>query len=313
MSESWTVLRLLTWTTDFLKQRGSESPRLDAEVLLAASKGCERIMLYTAFDEVVSEDIRGKFRELVKRRADGVPVAYLVGQREFYSLRLKVTPDVLIPRPESEFVVIAALDHLKKSAVDQFSPKSKVQGPTSDDFGHSTLDLGLLAADVGTGSGAIAVAIAKHAPTCRVIAIDTSPAALAVARENAARHQVAERIDFALGDLLAALPAEPQFAVVASNPPYVSDGEYAELAPQVKDHEPKLALVAGPRGTEVIERLIPQAAERLLPRGLLVLEVSPMIAERVVELITADGRFEPAKIVKDLAQQARVVQAVCIS
>jgi hypothetical protein len=102
MSESWTVLRLLTWTTDFLKQRGSESPRLEAEVLLAAAKSCDRIMLYTAFDEVVSDEIRTRFRELVKRRADGAPVAYLVGQREFYSLRLKVTPDVLIPRPEAE-------------------------------------------------------------------------------------------------------------------------------------------------------------------------------------------------------------------
>jgi release factor glutamine methyltransferase len=290
MSESWTVLRLLTWTTEFLKERGSESPRLDAEVLLAASKSCERIMLYTAFDEVVSDDVRGKFRELVKRRAEGVPVAYLVGQREFYSLRLKVTPDVLIPRPETEFVVIAALDHLK-------SQGSRARGQ-------------FRAADVGTGSGAIAIAVAKHAPTCRVTAIDTSPAALAVARENAAKHQVADRIDILQGDLLLATPAEPQYAVIASNPPYVSDDEYAALAPQVKDHEPKLALVAGPAGTEVIARLIPQAAERLLPGGVLVIEVSPMIAPRVVELFAADGRYEPATIVKDLAQQARVVQAI---
>jgi len=287
MSESWTVLRLLTWTTDFLKQRGSESPRLEAEVLLAAAKGCDRIMLYTAFDEVVSEEIRTRFRELVKRRADGAPVAYLVGQREFYSLRLRVTPDVLIPRPETEFVVIAALDHLQQRA----SPSP-------------------LVCDVGTGSGAITIAIAKHAPTCRVWAIDKSPAALAIARENAATHHVADRIEFIAGDLFATVPPELRFAVIASNPPYVSDSEYAALPPQVKDHEPRLALVAGPNGTEVIERLIPQAAERLLPGGLLVIEVSPMIAPRVVELFTADGRYEPAAIVKDLAQQARVVQAI---
>ncbi len=286
MSESWTVLKLLTWTTDFLKQRGSESPRLDAEVLLASAKGCERIMLYAAFDEVVSEEIRTKFRELVKRRADGVPVAYLVGQREFFSLRFHVTPDVLIPRPETEFVVLAALDHLKAG------------GPQDPRV-----------ADIGTGSGAIAVAIAKHAPDVRITAIDISTAALAVARENATTHGVADRIDFVQGDLLAALPAKPAFAAIVSNPPYVSDGEYATLVPQVKDHEPKLALVSGPTGTEIIERLIPQAAERLLPGGLLALEVSPMIAPRVVELIAADGRFEPATIVKDLAQQARVVKA----
>src|SRR4029078_9631179 len=110
MTEEWTILRLLTWTTDYLKSHGSESPRLDAEVLLAHARGCERIMLYTAFDEFVEKRVRKRFRELVKRRAEGVPVAYLVGKREFYSLSFRVTPHVLIPRPETEFVVIAALD-----------------------------------------------------------------------------------------------------------------------------------------------------------------------------------------------------------
>lgn len=290
MSESWTVLRLLTWTTDFLKQRGSDNPRLDAEVLLAAAKGCQRIMLYAAFDEVVSEDVRAKFRELVKRRSEGTPVAYLVGRREFYSLAFKVTPDVLIPRPETEFVVVAALDHLKQR-------------------GQGTGDRGQVA-DVGTGSGAIAVSIARHAPACRVTAIDASAEALAVARENAAAHGVNERIEFVEGDLLTMLPSQPAFDVIASNPPYVTEGEYAVLPREVKEHEPRLALVGGASGTEVIERLIPQAAERLLPRGLLVMEVSPMIAPRVVELIAADGRYEPATIGKDLAQQARIISAI---
>jgi len=303
MSESWTVLRLLTWTTEFLKQRGSDSPRLDAEVLLAAAKGCERIMLYAAFDEVVAEDIRTRFRALVKRRADGEPVAYLVGQREFYSLRLKVTPDVLIPRPETEFVVIAALDHLQRGQ------RSEVRGQNEAPLTSDHCSLAPRVADVGTGSGAIAVAVAKHAPAARVTAIDTSPAALAVARENAASHGVADRIEFVEGDLLAGLPPEPAFAVIASNPPYVSESEYAALPAQVKDHEPRQALLAGPLGTEVIERLIPQAAERLIPGGLLVLEVSPMIAGRVVNLLASDSRFQPATIGKDLAQQARVVQA----
>src|SRR5947208_7672927 len=149
MSEPWTVLRLLTWTTDYLKSNGSASPRLDAEVLLAHARGCERIMLYAAFDQVIDESTRAKFRELVKRRAEGVPVAYLVGKREFYSLSFRVTPDVLIPRPETEFVVVAVLDALKE-----------IQNP--------------LVADVGTGSGAIAVAIAKHAPLAKVVATDIS-------------------------------------------------------------------------------------------------------------------------------------------
>ena len=292
MSDSWTVLKLLTWTTDFLKQRGSDNPRLDAEVLLAAAKGCPRIMLYAAFDEVVSEDVRGKFRGLVKQRADGMPVAYLVGRREFFSLTLKVTPDVLIPRPETEFVVVAALDYLKGA---------RSQGPEAR---------GQRIVDVGTGSGAIAVSIAKHAANCRVTAIDKSAAALAVARENAAAHGVAERIEFLEGDLLTMLPSEPVFDVVTSNPPYVTEGEYAALPREVKEHEPRLALVGGASGTEVIERLIPQAAERLIPGGLLAMEISPMIAPRVVELIAADGRYEPATIGKDLAQQARIVSAI---
>ena len=292
MADAWTVLRLLTWTTDYLKQHGSDSPRLDAEVLLAHARGCERIMLYAAFDQVVADDVRAKFRELVKRRADGTPVAYLVGKREFYSLSFRVTPDVLIPRPETELVVVETLEALGGGS------GSKVQRPNSAQV-----------ADVGTGSGAIAVAVAKHVPQCRVIAVDSSPAALAIAKENAASLGVKEQIEFVDGDLLASLPAEPRLSVVASNPPYVSEAEYEALAASVKSHEPRQALVAGPKGTEVIERLIPQAAERLLTGGCLIVEVSPMIAGRVVELIAADGRYEPASIVKDLAGLARVVKA----
>src|SRR5215510_4174148 len=126
MSDAWTVLRLLNWTTEYLKSHGSDSPRLDAEVLLAHARGCERIMLYAAFDQVVSDDVRAKFRELVKRRAEGAPVAYLVGKREFYSLAFRVTPDVLIPRPETELVVVEALEALGQSS------KFKVPGSKSD-------------------------------------------------------------------------------------------------------------------------------------------------------------------------------------
>ena len=286
MSETWTVGRLLTWTTDYLKKHGAENPRLDAEVLLAAARNCERIMLYTAFEEVVADDLRAKFRDLVKRRAEGTPVAYLVGKREFYSLSLRVTPDVLIPRPETEFVVIAALDALKHST----DPSPQV-------------------ADVGTGSGAIAIAIAKHAANCRLIAIDASAAALGIARQNAGDHQVADRIEFVSGDLLAPLPNERTLSVVASNPPYVSEAEFTQLAPSVREHEPRQALIGGEKGTEIIERLIPQAAERLTAGGALILEISPMIAAAVVELLAADDRFEGVATSKDLTGQVRIVQA----
>lgn len=306
MAETWTVLRLLTWTTDYLKSHASESPRLEAEVLLAHARGCERIMLYAAFDEVVAEDVRAKFRELVKRRAEGTPVAYLVGKREFFSLSFRVTPDVLIPRPETEFVVVEALDVLKEA-----EGRRQGSGGRRQETGdiEEARQAAPLVCDVGTGSGAIAIAIARHAPEARVVAVDISAAALAVARENAAALQVAGRIEFLPSDLLASVPAERRFDVIVSNPPYIGEHELATLAPGVRDYEPRQALIAGPTGTEVIERLIPQAAERLAPGGWLILEVSPLIALRVVELIAADGRFEAAAVAKDLAGLARVVKA----
>ena len=271
-----------------LKQRGCESPRLDAEVLLAEARGCQRIELYTAFHESPGEEVRGAFRELVRRRAAGVPVAYLVGRREFYSLSFLVTPDVLIPRPETELLVVELLDLLK--------PR---QG------GKEAADV----VDVGAGSGVIAVCAAKHAPHCRVLAVDSSPAALAVARENARRHGVADRIEFAEGDLLTAVPDDRRFDFVVSNPPYVSDSELAQAAPEVRDHEPRAALAAGPTGVEVIARLTPQAAERLRPGGWLILEISPMIERQVHDCIAASGQFQTPLTVRDLAGRPRVVKA----
>lgn len=287
-AESWTVGRLLGWTTDFLKQKGSESPRLDAEILLAQARGCQRIDLYAHFTDEVNEEVRAAFRELVKQRAAGKPVAYLVGRREFYSVMLRVTPDVLIPRPETEFLLIALLDRAKARPAD--APPAAI-------------------VDVGTGSGAIAICAAKEIGAARVMAIDLSAAALAVAKSNADKHGVAERIEFREGDLLEGLPESPQFDFVVSNPPYVSEGEYAKLARDVREFEPRMALVGGPTGTEIIARLIPQAAARLHIGGWLLLEISPLIADRVVALLTADGRFAPPSITKDLAQHARVVAA----
>ena len=323
-AESWTVGRLLTWTTEFLQKHGSDSPRLDAEVLLAHARGCERIALYTAFGEEVGEEIRARFRELVKKRAEGMPVAYLVGKKEFFSLSFKVTPDVLVPRPESEHVVMAALDVLGAAG-----PKSKVQSPKSDqepevggqksevrsqesaEVPNLKTEIRNLKsiADVGTGSGCIAIAIAKHAPQARLVATDTSAAALSVARENAQAHHVADRIEFREGDLLSMLPAQRQFDLVVSNPPYVGTSEQATLAPQVRQHEPHSALFGGERGTETIARLIPQAAERLKPGGWLILEVSPLVADAVVQLIAASGAFEPPTGSKDLAGLVRVVSS----
>jgi len=314
--DPWTVLRLLSWTTDFFRQRGSDSPRLDAEVLLAHSLGCSRIELYTAFGSEPSGPQRQTFRELVRRRGEGVPVAYLVGHREFYSLRLGVTPAVLIPRPETEHLVTLALDHAKSlaptgsartgtpadNAVAQCPPPTPTLRP-------------LKIADVGTGSGAIAVALAKHLPAvypggCLITAIDLSPDALDVARGNARDHGVDPQIEFVQGDLLDKLPAGSDFDMILSNPPYVSRGEYADLDPTVRDHEPKMALLAGERGTEIIARLIDQAASRLVSGGLLAIELSPMIAKDCSALVAADGHFHEPKLIRDLGGNQRIVTAI---
>jgi release factor glutamine methyltransferase len=288
-NETWTIGRLLTWTADYLKQHGSDSPRLDAEVLLAQSNGCKRIELYTKFDEPADDATRTKFRELVKHRAEGKPVAYLVGHREFYSLSFRVTPDVLIPRPETESLVLRLIDLFKQGTIVADEPQI---------------------ADIGTGSGIIAVCAAKHLPAARVLAVDASPKALAIARENAAAHGVSDRVEFIESDLFAAVPPDRLFHVIASNPPYVSEAEFATLLPTVRNFEPRDALVAGPRGTEVIERLVPQAGERLEPRGWLLLEVSPMIEPAVCEIIANHGQFELTTTIKDLAGLPRIVQAM---
>jgi release factor glutamine methyltransferase len=286
-TEAWTVGRLLKWTTDFLKQKDSTSPRLDAEVLLATARDCERIELYTAFDEEPAEAIRTKFRELVRRRAEGEPVAYLVGHREFFSLPFKVTRDVLIPRPETELLVVALLDAAKELSV---------RKPA------------LSIADVGTGSGIVAICAAKNLPHCHVTAIDVSSEALAIARANVETHGVGERVELVESDLFAQVD-DRRFDLIASNPPYVSEPEMRELRADVANYEPHLALCGGPTGTEIIQRLVPTAAERLVAGGYLLLEISPMIDRQTHDIIKAHGGFEALRTLKDLAGHARVVVA----
>jgi release factor glutamine methyltransferase len=288
--EPWTIGRLLNWTTDFLREKGADSPRLDAEVLLAHVRGCKRIELYTAFEEPASDELRQQFRELVKQRAAGKPVAYLVGQREFFSLPFEVTPDVLIPRPETELLVVRALDVAKQA------PLTERQD-------------GIQIADVGAGSGILAVTLAKRLPSSQVAAIDVSFAALAVAQRNAERHGVTERIEWFQSDLFASVPEDRKFDIIVSNPPYITTAELAALAGDVRRFEPELALHGGEQGTDVVSRLIPQAAERLAAEGWLLMEISPTILAAVEGLLEAEPRLERRPTQKDLAGQARVVQA----
>lgn len=285
-NEKWTVLRLLQWTTEFFQKHGSESARLDAEVLLAHARGCSRIELYTAFEEEPDAEQRAAFRELVRRRGEGTPVAQLVGYKEFYSLRFRVNEHTLIPRPETEHLVIEALDRAKAMDVK---------------------DRPLRVADIGTGSGAIAVSFAVHRPGAIVTATDISDQALEVARWNAAQHKVEDRIEFLHCDLLADVDEPEKFDLICSNPPYVSESEYATLDPSVRQHEPKSALVSGEDGTETIKRLMAESYDRLQPGGRLIIELSPMIAEACEDLAEQIPELEDATFIKDLAGHRRIL------
>jgi release factor glutamine methyltransferase len=290
-SDPWTVLRLLQWTTEFFKKRGSESARLDAEVLLAEARGSSRIELYTAFNSEPDAQVREAFREMVRRRGEGTPVAYLVGHKEFYSIDLRVTEATLIPRPETEHVVIEVLDRAKAM--------------TSDRSSNQPLRI----IDVGTGSGAIAVAVAKNLPDAVIKAIDCSAAALEVARYNVEKHSLEDRVEVVQGDLLTEIPEEQQTDIICSNPPYVSQAEFEQMPPSVTKFEPVGALVSGPEGTDAISRLVEQAAPRLVAGGQLIFELSPMIADRCEQIVGATGAFGPVRFIKDLAGHRRVLSA----
>ena len=281
----WTVGRLLAWTADFLKKKGSESPRLDAEVLLAHVMVCERVTLYLHFDEAVGEKDRASYRELVKKRSDGAPVAYLVGRKEFFSLPLTVSPAVLIPRPDTETLVVEALEQIKAIV----SPR---------------------VVDVGTGSGCISLAIAKRHATVQVIAIDLSPDALDIARLNAKNLDLADRIDFRHGDLLSPVQGEKAFDLIVSNPPYIATAEVDQLESGVRDHEPHLALDGGDNGLRVVSRLIDEAASLIRPGGQLILEIGSVQEVPVRGLIEKAGVWELAPTIRDAANHPRVIRAV---
>jgi release factor glutamine methyltransferase len=279
---AWSVLELLRWTTDFFRSRGIETPRLDAEVLLAHALESERLGLYLEFEKPVTPEERTRFRSLVRRRAEErVPVAYLTGEREFWSLPLRVTPDVLVPRPDTEVLVAAALERL---------PEVERE--------WSILD-------VGTGSGAVALALASERPKARVTASDLSDAALDVARDNAQRLELSDRLRFVAGDLFAPVAGE-RFDAVVSNPPYVADGA-AGLSPELS-HEPDAALFAGREGADVLRRMTADAAGMLSPDGVLALELAPAQAPLVAEWLEARG-FRDVQTHRDLAGLVRVISA----
>jgi release factor glutamine methyltransferase len=259
-----------------------ESPRLTAELLLAHVLEIDRVGVLTHPEAPLTEGGAAQFGRLLRRAAEGEPLAYITGRREFYGVPLEVTPDVLIPRPETEILVERALRLAARA------PASFV--------------------DVGTGSGAIAIAFALFSPRSSGWATDVSPQALAVARRNAAAAGAAGRIAFAAGDLLGFFAERPAFDLVLANPPYISASEAAGLPRSVAAYEPPVALFAGDSGLEVFRRLIPQAAARLRPAGLLLVEVGMGQADPVAGLVCEAG-LRVEEIVRDLQGIPRCVAA----
>jgi release factor glutamine methyltransferase len=297
-ANEWTVRKVLEWTTGHLKKHGSDTPRLDAEILLAFARGCQRIQLYTAYDETLTDAIRGKMRELVQRRAQAEPVAYLVGHREFFSLDFRVTKDVLIPRPDTETLVIEIIE-----AVKQLATARQESGDASP----------VRVIDLCTGSGCVAVSVAKRSQMAKlnvqITATDISPAALAIAAENAAKHGVQDLITFVEGDLFAPVATESRFDIIASNPPYIPTAEIATLDAEVAKHEPLLALDGGASGFDVIDRLIAATPDYATTNALFLMELSPEQADTANQKLIAAGKYIDVTVRKDLAARPRVMKA----
>jgi len=285
------ILDVINRTVPFLEKHGVESPRLNIELLLAHVLGKRRLDLYLEFERELDEPTLEKLREMVKRRAAGEPLQYITGEVEFCGLKFAVDRRVLIPRPETELLLETVLEQVKPLTTH-----------------HSPLTI----IDLCTGSGCIAVALAKKVDGAEVYATDSSAEALAVARGNAARHGVEKKIRFLQGDLLQVIPDSLRVDVLVSNPPYIASGELAGLPREIRDFEPVQALVAGEDGLKVIRRIVSDASRFLLPDGILALELGAG-QRAVVEPLCAAHGLQLTKVVRDLQGHERVIVARVLS
>lgn len=280
----WTIGRILKWTEQYFKDKGIESPRLDAEVLLAHVLEKQRIYLYVHFDEPLQPGELAAYREMIKKRVLRVPVAQILGEKEFMGLTFKVTADTLVPRPDTEILVQAAVDRLRAMA------------------GEEPLRF----ADIGTGSGAICLSVLHYLSDTVADTVDISPAARAVAEENAASLGLADRITFHTGDLLQPLSGI-SFAAILSNPPYIPEADIAKLAPEVRLKEPHTALSGGQDGLDFYRRLANEAPAMLVPGGFTAFEVGIHQAGDVADLLKANPLIDRTEILPDYAGIDRVV------
>lgn len=275
----WTIGSMLKWSEQYFGSHGAETPRLDAEVLLSHLLGEKRIYLYVHFDQPLTADELANYKELVKRRTSGEPVAYICGEKEFMGLTFKVTPSVLVPQPDTETLVEAAIERLRGKN----SPRI---------------------ADICTGSGAIAIALAHYLPESSIVATDISADAVSIAKANAEALELSERVQFFEGDLLAPLTGET-FDAIVSNPPYIPGADIESLPREVRA-EPRLALDGGADGLDFYRRLVGESAALLNDGGFLAVECGDTQAGAIAEMAAA-GAFGKAEIVRDLADKERVV------
>ncbi len=283
----WCIKALLKASTDYLVEKGIESARLNAEVLLAFQLGVKRITLYLNFDQPLTEKEVSGYRDLIRRRLKREPLQYITGVQEFWSLTFRVNSHVLIPRPETEILVDQAITLAGKLN-----------------------ETPLRVLDLGTGSGVISVSMAKELPSALFFATDVSEEALGIARENAANQGVIDRIQFLRGDLFEPFRAQkPLFHLIASNPPYVCTQEFKDLSPEVALHEPRLALDGGKDGMLFLKKIICGAPEFLHPGGWLLLEMSPYQVEKALFVIGQTGVYQNEANVEDYSHRQRVVIA----
>lgn len=284
-AEVWTIRRVVAWATDDLKKRGSTSPRLDVELLLGRVLTMDRVALLIDADRPLSKDELTRYRELHQRRRAGEPVAYLLGSREFYGRSFRVDKRVLVPRPDTEALIDVALERTRR------------------------LSLSARVLDLCTGSGCVAVTLGRERPTTRVLGVDISDDALAVAMENGIRLG-AVNVGFVRSDLFAAFRAgRDRFDLITANPPYVSDGEYRSLAVDIRKFEPRIALTAGSDGLSVLRRLVAEAPRFLDAEGVLAVEIGWDQSAAVKELFAAAG-FRAIETRKDYGGHERVVSGV---
>lgn len=277
----WPIQELLKWAAEDFAARGIDTPRLDAELLLARALGCRRVDLYLRFDQCPDEPEREAFRELVKRRRGREPVAQILGSQPFHEIELAVEPGLFAPRPETELLVDEAIARLKTLG------------------GEPTV------LDLCTGTGAIALAMAQSIPVLRVWAVDLDPRAVAASSRNADRLRLSDRVTVLAGDLFAPADGLPPFDLIACNPPYVPTGDIASLMPEVRDHEPHLALDGGPDGLDLVRRLLLESPAHLRPGGWLLIEIGEGQAAAVIAAAPPTLLHEFTRL--DLAGVSRIV------